>query len=281
MPVAPPDHEPPGWAGSRPAWRPDWGPSPDFRPSSTVVARLRRDPWVVPGGLSRARARVDLAILGLGTALLIITAEIAGGVIGPPVVGFTLDGDRFVRGVLVGLAAQWVFTLLVLALVRPGVGTLGLRPERLRQHLGWGALGAAAMLVVASTLGMLLAKLTGSPDDGFITDVRNPPALGVAIGLAAAVSVTAALSEEVVFRALLLGRLHTAGVPPLVAIGLSAAVFGALHYPQGAVGIAVVTVLGGILAIMLVLRRSLVAGIVAHFLYDVFVLVLLALAIGA
>lgn len=82
----------------------------------------------------------------------------------------------------------------------------------------------------------------------------------------AALSVTAAFTEELLFRGFLLRYLHTSPMhlPFLWAALISAVVFGAHHFYQGFAGFVSATVTGVIFTIMLLITGSLWAGMAFH-----------------
>lgn len=80
--------------------------------------------------------------------------------------------------------------------------------------------------------------------------------------------VPVAIHEEVIFRALLIPYLHRLGCGWATAVLLTAAVFGALHVAQGVTGMIQVFFLGLVFGGCFVATRSLLAVIVAHFLFN-------------
>lgn len=81
-----------------------------------------------------------------------------------------------------------------------------------------------------------------------------------------------ALWEEVVFRGFVLTRLHAIVGRWWLAVPLSALIFGSVHIYEGPVAMVVVTLLGVVLALVFIRRRSLVPCIVMHFLHNSFML---------
>jgi membrane protease YdiL (CAAX protease family) len=70
--------------------------------------------------------------------------------------------------------------------------------------------------------------------------------------------------EELLFRSLLLGGFSVFAPPLLLALVLSA-LFGAMHAPQGSLGIVVATGLGFLLSLLFLWRASLWPCLVAHY----------------
>ncbi len=72
------------------------------------------------------------------------------------------------------------------------------------------------------------------------------------------------LLEELLFRSLLLGGLGQLAPPVLLALAWSV-VFGAMHLPQGALGIVVASAMGLVLSALYLSTTSLVAPLIAHY----------------
>jgi len=77
----------------------------------------------------------------------------------------------------------------------------------------------------------------------------------------------AVLLEEVLFRSLLLGGL-SAWVPAPLLVAALGVVFGAMHSPQGALGMVVAAAVGVALSILFLWSGSLLAPFVAHYLIN-------------
>jgi len=86
-----------------------------------------------------------------------------------------------------------------------------------------------------------------------------------------------ALAEETIFRGYLILRLKAITARPAVGMLLSAALFSLGHGYEGSAGVITVGVMGFILALVYMWRKSLVAPIVMHFLQDFIGIVLLPL----
>jgi membrane protease YdiL (CAAX protease family) len=78
-----------------------------------------------------------------------------------------------------------------------------------------------------------------------------------------------AVSEETIFRGYLLLRLGALTRSTAAAVILSSIVFGLGHGYEGSAGMASVTLLGALYAVVYVWRESLIAPIVMHFMQDV------------
>jgi membrane protease YdiL (CAAX protease family) len=95
--------------------------------------------------------------------------------------------------------------------------------------------------------------------------------------LALAMVLVVALAEETIFRGYLILRLRSLTTSTGLAIVLSSAIFALGHGYEGTSGVLTVGVMGAILAVIYVWRRSLVAPIVIHFLQDFVSILLLPL----
>lgn len=78
--------------------------------------------------------------------------------------------------------------------------------------------------------------------------------------------------EELLFRSLLLGGFG-AFAPPLTLALLWSLIFGALHLPQGALGMLIATALGVLFAFLFLTTQSLLTPFVAHYLVNILQLV--------
>lgn len=76
--------------------------------------------------------------------------------------------------------------------------------------------------------------------------------------------IPAVLLEELLFRSLLLGGFGTFA-PPLALALVWSILFGAMHLPQGALGIIVAAALGMLLSILFLATQSLIAPCIAHY----------------
>jgi membrane protease YdiL (CAAX protease family) len=81
--------------------------------------------------------------------------------------------------------------------------------------------------------------------------------------------------EEVLFRGLLLARLRQIFRSPAAAVIASSLLFGSMHIYEGYAAVIMITIFGLILAVCTLWRKSLVAAIVAHFLFNSFQLIML------
>ena len=82
----------------------------------------------------------------------------------------------------------------------------------------------------------------------------------------------AVLLEELLFRSLLLGGFATIAPPIFLAVVWSI-LFGAMHLPQGVLGMVVAAMLGLLLSIVFLATQSIIAPLVAHYLINVIQLI--------
>lgn len=84
--------------------------------------------------------------------------------------------------------------------------------------------------------------------------------------------VPAVALEELLFRSLLLGGFASFAPPLLLAI-IWSIIFGAMHVPQGSLGVVVASLLGIVLSILFLVTHNLLAPMVAHYLINLIQLV--------
>jgi membrane protease YdiL (CAAX protease family) len=142
-------------------------------------------------------------------------------------------------------------------------------------RFGWETAEPARDIVIGSAIGILVAlalpPLTRWAIVSFGAHVYSPVIVrsilprnqreGLLVPLALVSSV---LLEEVLFRSLLLGGLAIFAPPVLLAF-IWSILFGAMHLPQGALGIVVAAVLGLLLSALFLATSSLLAPFIAHY----------------
>ena len=152
---------------------------------------------------------------------------------------------------------------------------LGLgRPRSIMRTVAFGILAGFAMLIVSKLLLTPIAEaITGIPRDlSAFDDVRGD--LKVYLALMPRIWIGAAICEEIVFRAFLIGRLEAAfggasRVATAGAVMLSSALFGLAHAYQGPTGVLVTGTLGLVFACVYAYGgRNLWLNIVVHGVYD-------------
>lgn len=169
----------------------------------------------------------------------------------------------------VGVQVAATAAVVLVVLVDPGVaaGSIGLTvptvPDDAPPALAGVIGGMLAGLVVLTVLGIRAARRGRAP--------VAPAAFAAMIPVTrterwwmAAVSVGAGVSEELVFRGLLLAVAVGSGVPPLLAAAVLTVVFGAVHLYQGWAGMLSATVLGAVMFAITLGTGSLLIPIVLH-----------------
>lgn len=127
--------------------------------------------------------------------------------------------------------------------------------------------GAAALELALQVLGL---STPSKPLPSFLA----PTGMGE-MGLALALVAVVAVAEETIFRGYLLLRLKAVTRSTAMATVLSAGIFALGHGYEGPAGVATVGVMGFVLALIYLWRRSLLAPVVIHFLQDFVSIILL------
>ena len=99
----------------------------------------------------------------------------------------------------------------------------------------------------------------------------------ISIPIILLMSLATGVYEEVLFRGYLLTRLGQLFGSPVAAAVVSSLLFGSLHIYEGYAAVIIITIFGLVLAVCTLWRRSLVAAMVAHFLFNTFQLIMLYL----
>ncbi|UCG31992.1 MAG: CPBP family intramembrane metalloprotease [Phycisphaerales bacterium] len=154
---------------------------------------------------------------------------------------------------------------------------LGLVASRWPGNVGIGLLGGFAVLFLTVIAGMyiqfvfpeLIPLLQESQEN--INKVLPPMSLGTILALCIAVS----FYEELLFRGFVLPRLRVLTGSWWSAVLLGAASFGLLHLYEGALTTIPVMALAAFLSVQFIWRRSLVAPMVTHFIFNAVQLILL------
>ncbi len=177
------------------------------------------------------------------------------------------------RGFLIGIFVEWLFLVLVLLGVRrSGTSVLvviGDKWHSFRQVLRDIGIAAGFWVVALLLLGVvswLLRLTTHGRDMQFML-----PRGGVEIAAWIALSVTAGICEEAIFRGYLQRQFMALTKRAPVGVLLSAAAFGAGHAYQGFRRAIMIGVFGAMFGIFAHWRRSVRPGIIAHAWHDSFV----------
>lgn len=195
--------------------------------------------------------------------------------------GETNARTRFYRSWIV---QAWVLMTLVLAAAFLGFSwtwsELGLRMPSLSERVPAGFVaGFVSAAVVGMVLGLVLARRGNSKKPGIETDRKtksDPEAMKMLPRTSrerrwfAALGITAGITEEVIWRGVLLAMLvavfPTMPVPAIVLV--MAIMFGWAHLYQGVRGIVATAVLGALLTALYVATASLILPVMVHVLFD-------------
>ena len=173
------------------------------------------------------------------------------------------DGVILREIVLIVASASWLALLTrnsplsakTIGLTRPKIG-----------DLGWGVIAALAILVTSVSAALMFQHL-GVQIDGstVIGSLAARPSWLIFL-----IALTAAISEEVVFRAICIPAIEKASNSKLVAVIVSTIVFAIPHMTAYGVEKVLITLVPGLaFASLFVWRRSLAVCVIAHFLVDV------------
>jgi len=225
------------------------------------------------GGRSVLGVAVALAAIALGGGLRCPSAWTIG----------SFGAIAWGLNAIPGFGATWPLPLLValgawVLLVRRAPEGLALarwfprgRPDRVT----WALTGA--FVLVASVALVTWFRLVRPDVSDLSQRVPHWPVMALIL-LGAAFSLANALAEELVYRGILFGALERAwGAWP--ALALQALAFGLAHFhgfPRGWLGVALATVYGLMTGILRWRSRGLVAPLVAHFVADATIFVILA-----
>ncbi len=228
----------------------------------------------MPMRMSAWRALLELILVALGGAGgLVITA--AGSVFWRPA------DDRWVTLATSGGAGLFALAtcLLLLRLAGHRPRTIGWRFDRVWADVG---IGLASLVLADVLLVLVVVSLTVAwpelLEDPYASQraVREtlpamtwPQIVLVMLGVV--------IWEEVVFRGFLLTRLRALTGRWWAAVPLSAVLFGLAHGYQGPLAVVMIAVLGTVLALLAVWRRSLLPGMTLHLVNNLMFMALLRL----
>ena len=246
------------------------------RPVGVTLARIPPRPlreFELPG-LTRRAAALDLMIVVLAMVIVpylppaFIPADSAGGTALEPSLGAMLVAEKWCQAAL-------ACSLLAYFVMRQGIplAAFGLRLRKLGKQLLWSVLSIGIVysaLLASSILVMIVFFVGGGMDDELQQRADFANALPLDNLLTIVILLVAvAIHEEVVFRALLLPYLRRLMGNWWLAVITAALIFAALHVPtQGlTAGIQVFTI-GLALAGCYLASRSLLAVVIAHFVFD-------------
>jgi len=252
--------------------------SPPIPAIPPAAVRAKALPWWSPRPLSRLEALGDILILGIVLATPHLVEAVVAG-----------DDAQVVRlpspQALVAANALMSATAAALAIYL----TLKSRQPLSGIGLYRGKLGREVLLALPVTILMFAGVMATATGGAIVTgadletmsgparsilSVFGRPTWGVILALAG----SAAVFEEIVFRGFLLTRLRIllGHWPAAIAVGV--VLFALPHLWEGWWGVILVLPVGLILSVTFVARRSLVAPMAAHFLFNCIQLGLLRIA---
>jgi membrane protease YdiL (CAAX protease family) len=204
------------------------------------------------------RHQIELAVFMLLLAPAIALAQVLGA-----------SRETFVIASLATMLHDLGFTALVAFFVWSGgepLAAIGWGRRRVGREVTLGVLLYPAMLGLIGLLAALLRasgiERTGAPP-GFL----QPRTPGETV-LACVLVLIVAGAEETIFRGYLLLRLRELTRSTTIAVAIATLVFASGHTYEGIGGVIAVAVMGVVLALVYLWRRSLIAPVVLHFLQD-------------
>ncbi|MCK4342704.1 MAG: CPBP family intramembrane metalloprotease [Phycisphaerae bacterium] len=236
------------------------------------IHRLTQHPRLDLTTLSRRDAALDLAlVLMVGlvapwgyqlAVVLLIGLDSAG----EPPAALLVIGKYFDALLVIALAGYFIYRQ------RLAAAAFGLQLNRLNHQVLWSAPTLAAMyavmlptvLAIAALVQLFPALEEDLENRREMMEFITKPALAELILLL----IPVAIHEELLFRGLLIPYLRRAGCGWGLAIFISTAIFAVLHVTQGWLGVIQIFGVGAVLGVFFVLSRSLLAVIIAHFLFD-------------
>lgn len=232
----------------------------------------RATAWCALPNLTARAASLDLLLVFMIAVLLeYLPGLVLAGAIG--------DVEQLVPNPLLLVFDKWADATLASVLLGYFVLRNGTRPDEFGLHLRnpLGQLGCAALTVVGLYALLLMTvvpisiyftfsgpeaveELTRQRQEGLL------PALPIeSLSTTVILMIAVGIHEEVIFRGLLLPLLIRVWGKPVMAVVVTALVFGVLHIPgQGLLGGIQTTLLGVGFGVAFLLTRSLIAVIVAH-----------------
>ena len=176
---------------------------------------------------------------------------------------------------LATLGWEWRLAALVLWGIRlRGVSLrqlLGTRRPALRDWRDDFILAAAFWLaasIVLATLGIIFQRAHLPTPEKTITQIAPQNALQLFLWIA--LSISAGICEELVFRGYLLRQFASFGHRLYAGVVISSLIFGVAHGYEGASGMIAITVYGALFCLLAIRRGSLRAGMIAHAWHDIF-----------
>ncbi|MCL6471827.1 MAG: CPBP family intramembrane metalloprotease [Firmicutes bacterium] len=186
-----------------------------------------------------------------------------------------------VRYYLNSIMLQWVMVIYILVSLSIGSlpvrDSIGLRlPSGRSAEITIGLLAMSLVFIAAITLRSMGPRYRERVRQSAKLIAPMLPQTSVERGIWIALSSTAGISEEIIYRGFLMFYLLTylPGIPIITPALISSAIFALGHTYQGITGIIITFLLGIWLAAMYVLTGSLILSMVVHALLDVRILLI-------
>jgi len=199
-------------------------------------------------------------------ALEIVGAFVfAGGLDDPVPNAWVLVGQRGFLSVVMGLV---LWGLLRKNAQMPA--SLGVRNDGVVRSVFWGLVAYVSVFGYVMGLGILVSLVWPDAvrlmEEAQRENVERLPTMG--FGVALAFSLVVSVSEELLFRGLIVTRLRSLTGSWMLAVAISSIFFAVLHIPQGGMPVAVIFGLSVILGFWMVWQGNLIVPIIAHMLFD-------------
>ena len=178
-----------------------------------------------------------------------------------------------IAGTIIPLALMWTIALVVVGVWSRAASSPSMGIRRL------GLRDAGIAIVAGIVLALLVPLLSvGAMRFGVRTGTVET-ASQLTVGLAVAGVLTAAVTEEIIFRAAAMGALAAVRAPTVLVLILPALVFTSIHWSWGSAHtVFVVFPMSLALGALFLWRRSLLVNVIAHLVADLPVIVLAAAA---
>jgi membrane protease YdiL (CAAX protease family) len=245
----------------------------DVEPYPTVPPPASPPPGVTgPAPVRRRQLRVELAVMAFAAAVPAVVIALRGFT-DPADVDLELPVIELVATLLAALGPAAIAVYLLWRDGRLEAAGFGRRPAGF--VLGYGALGWVCCFIALVALGLVVQMIVllsgGDADEVARTDDLD---LTVGVVLAAlAISLVAGVGEEIVYRAYAISRMEEAGFGRAAVIA-PWAIFTVAHLYQGPIALVVIGIVGAVFVWLYRWKRSIWPVMVAHALYDIFVILL-------
>lgn len=258
-------------------------PEPEFHPLPPVIARpinpldlAHLNRLMAAGGVALTLLTIAFTLLGVPALMLSLSEHFGWFAADDPAKRMLMLASKGVEAVLAMLVAAICLWRLRL---RPA--GIGLNGRHLGRQAGWSLAALASVYVAMIGFAVFVIPLINAFPQvqrdliHRVEFVQMVPSAD--LGTAALLMAAVAVHEELLFRGLLiplLGRVLRSKVAAVIA---SSALFGVLHITQGFMATVQIACVGAALGICFVASRSLLAVIVAHFLFNLLQLQLMKL----